>query len=95
VAIHGSASRPANAAELISQATKAFSVAFVDDLDNERKRIDKFVIATNKGITADARRFIEDAIQARRQVVFLDLDRIVELIREHHLTDYILFADWQ
>jgi hypothetical protein len=62
VPIHGSAAKPGNAAELISQAMQAFTTPFIDDLDNERKRINKFVIATNTAVVikveprADSRR---------------------------------------
>lgn len=93
VAIHGTSAKAGNAAELISQATQAFAVTFVDDLDNERKRIDKFIIATNKQITADARRFIEDVIEGKRRIVFLDTDRLVALVKEHGLLRYLLFSD--
>lgn len=93
VAIHGTSSKAGNAAELISQAIQAFAVTFVDEIDNERKRIDKFIIAANKKITADARRFIEDAIEGKRRIVFLDTDRIVALVKEHGLLRYLLFSD--
>ena len=93
VAIHGKSSKSGNAAELISQATQAFAVSFVDELDNERKHIDKFIIATNKKITADARRFIEEAVEGKRRIVFLDTDRIVALVKEHGLLRYLLFSD--
>jgi hypothetical protein len=93
VPIHGTSSKAGNAAELISQATQAFAVTFVDEMDNERKRIDKFIIATNKKITADARHFIEDAIESKRRIVFLDTDRIVALVKEHGLLRYLLFSD--
>src|SRR6201986_3044750 len=92
VPIHGTSAKAGNAAELISQATQAFAVTFVDDLDNERKRIDKFIIATNKQITADARRFIEDAVEGKRRIVFLDTDRLVALVKEHGLLRYLLFS---
>jgi hypothetical protein len=52
---------------LISEAIQPFAVTFVDDLDNERKRIDKFIIAMNRQTTADARRFIEDAVYGKRR----------------------------
>ena len=93
VDIHGTSSKSGNAAELISQATQAFAVSFVDDIDNERKHIDKFVIATNKGITADARRFIEEAVEGKRKLVFLDLDHIIALVKQYRLLQYLLFSD--
>jgi hypothetical protein len=90
--IHGKSAEQGNAGELISQATQAFHVAFVDDIDNERKRIDKFIIATSKAITPDARHAIESAMEGRRQIVFLDVDRIVSLVKQHHLVQYLLFT---
>jgi hypothetical protein len=93
VVIHGTSATSSNAGELISQATQALSVSFVDDLDNERKTLDKFIIATSKGITADARRIIEDAVEGKRRLVFLDVDRIVELVKEHRLLQYLLFTE--
>jgi hypothetical protein len=93
--IHGTSARSGNAAELISQAIQAFKVTFIDDFDNERKRIDKFIIATNKNITVDARRFIEEATEGDRKLIFLDIDRIIAMVKEHHLLQYILFADLQ
>ena len=92
VSIHGTSSKSGNAGELISQANQAFNVAFVDDLDNERKRIDKFIIATSKAITPDARHVIESAFEGNRQVVFLDIDRVVALVKQHRLVQYLLFS---
>lgn len=94
VAIHGTASKPGNAPELMSQATQALAVSFVDDLDNERKHLDKFIIATNKGITGSARQYIESAIEGRRKLIFLDGDSLIQLIRDHGLVQYILFTDF-
>ena len=92
VSIHGTSSKSGNAGELISQANQAFNVAFFDDLDNERKRIDKFIIATSKAITPDARHVIESAFEGNRQVVFLDIDRVVALVKQHRLVQYLLFS---
>ena len=91
--IHGTSATSGNAGELISQAIQALSVTFVDDLDNERKTLDKFIIASSKGITPDARRVIEDAMEGKRRLVFLDIDRIVELVKEHRLLQYLLFTE--
>jgi hypothetical protein len=95
VPIHGSAAQPGNAAEIVSQATQALAVSFVDDLDNARKRLDKFVIVTNKGISANARHFIEEAIEGRRSLLFLSIDNLVDLVLRHHLAQYVLFSDWE
>lgn len=92
VRIHGKSVKEGNAGELISQATQAFNIAFVDDLDNERKRIDKFIIATNKVITPDARQIIESAVEGKRQIVFLDVHKIVALVKQHRLAQYLLFT---
>ena len=93
VPIHGTSSVVGNAAELVSQATQALATAFIDNVDNERKRIDKFAIVTNKAITASARQFIEAAVEGRRSLIFVDCDALLELIREHKLVEYVLFAD--
>jgi hypothetical protein len=93
VRIHLTSAKGGNAAEVLSQATQAFAVAFMDDLDNERKRIDKFVIATNHSITPSARQFIENALESRRELVFLDLDAILALVKKHGLLHYLLFSD--
>lgn len=69
------------------------SVSFIDDLDNERKTLDKFIIASSKAITPDAQRVIEDAIEGKRRLVFLDVDRIVELVKEYRLLQYLLFTE--
>ena len=92
VQIHGKSAKEGNAGELISQATQAFNIAFVDDLDNERKKIDKFIIATNKAITSDARYAIESSVEGKRQIVILDIDRIVALVKQHRLVQYLLFT---
>lgn len=92
VPIHGTSSKQGNAGELLSQTMQAFSVAFVDDLDNERKHIDKFVVATNKAISPDARHVIESGVEGRRKVVFLDLDGVVALVKQHRLVQYLLFT---
>lgn len=92
VPIHGTSARSGNAGELLSQTTQAFSVAFFDDLDNERKRIDKFIIATNQEITPDARHVIESGTEGERRIVFVDIDRIVVLVKQHGLVQYLLFT---
>lgn len=95
VSIHGSSSQRGNAAEILNQATQALAVSFVDDLDNTRKRLDKFIVATNKTISASARHFIEEAIEGHRKLLLLNLDRLVELILEHRLSHYVLFSEWE
>jgi hypothetical protein len=91
--IHGTASRPGNAGEIISQAQQALRVSFIDEFDNERKRIDKFVVIASAGITASARRFIEESFEGNRHLVLIDLDRLVTLVRNYRLHHYVLFAD--
>jgi len=91
--IHGTASRAGNAGEIISQAQQALRVSFVDELDNERKRIDKFVVISSAAITPSARRHIEDSIEGNRKLILIDLDRLVALVRQHRLHHYVLFAD--
>jgi hypothetical protein len=95
VRIHCSSSQRGNAAEIVNQATQALAVSFVDDLDNTRKHLDRFIVATNKTISANARHFIEEAIEGRRNLLLLDLDRLVELILEHRLAHYVLFSEWE
>jgi hypothetical protein len=91
--IHGTASRPGNAGEIISQAQQALRVSFIDEFDNERKRIDKFVIIASAAVTPTARRHIEESFEGNRQLILIDLDRLVTLIRNHRLHHYVLFAD--
>jgi hypothetical protein len=91
--IHGTASRPGNAGEIISQAQQALRVSFIDEFDNERKRIDKFVVIASAAITPSARRHIEESFEGNRQLILIDLDRLVTLIRNHRLHHYVLFAD--
>ncbi len=91
--IHGTASRVGNAGEIICQAQQALRVSFVDELDNERKRIDKFVVISSAAITPSARRHIEDSFEGNRQLILIDLDRLVSLVRHHRLHHYVLFAD--
>jgi len=92
VSIHGSAGKSGNAGELLTQALNAFRVAFFDGSDNERKRIDEFVIATNKDVKAEAKRTIEEGIEGDRRITFLDLYRVVELIKRYKLIEYVLFS---
>jgi hypothetical protein len=94
VPIHGTAARPGNAAEITSQAAAALADSFVDDLDNERKRLDKFVVVTNKHITADARRTLDGYREQNRRVVLVDLDALVGLVKNADLVQYVLFSDW-
>ena len=91
--IHGTASRAGNASEIISQAQQALRVSFVDELDNERKRIDKFIVIASAAITPSARRHIEDSFEGNRQLILIDLDRLVGLVRQYRLHHYVLFAD--
>jgi HEPN/Toprim N-terminal domain 1 len=91
--IHGTASRTGNAGEIISQAQQALRVSFVDEFDNERKRIDKFVVISSAAITPSARRHIEESFEGNRQLILIDVDRLVALVRQHRLHHYVLFAD--
>ncbi len=93
--IHGTSSSRGNAGELISQATQALNVAFVDDLDNERKRIDKFIVATSRKITPDARRVIEEGVAGDRKLVFIDIASLIDLIRKNRLVQHVLFTEPQ
>jgi hypothetical protein len=93
VPLRGGSRRAGNVASVLNQATTALAVSFVDDLDNERKRLDKFVIATNKEITPEARRFLEESLEGRRSLVLLDIDRLAELLTEFDLAQYVLFSD--
>ncbi len=92
VRIHGMSAAQGNAGELISQVNQAFAVGFVDDLDNERKKIDKFIVATNQGITPDAERVIAESIVGDRKVVFWDIDRVATLVKKHDLVQFVLFT---
>jgi len=91
--IHGTASRPGNAGEIISQAQQALRVSFIDEFDNERKRIDKFVVIASAAITPSARRLIEESFEGKRQLILIDLDRLVTLTRKYRLHHHVLFAD--
>lgn len=91
--IHGTSSRPGNAGEIISQAQQALRVSFIDEFDNERKRIDKFIVITSAAITPSARRHIEESFEGNRRLVLIDLDRLVALVRKHRLHQYVLFAE--
>jgi hypothetical protein len=93
VPLRGGSRRAGNVASVLNQATTALAVSFVDDLDNERKRLDKFVIATNKEITPEARRFLEESLEGRRSLILLDIDRLAELLTEFDLAQYVLFSD--
>jgi hypothetical protein len=95
VAIHGTSSRDGNAGELISQAAQALAVSFVDDVDNERKHLDKFVIASSRAITGTARQVIEAGIEGRRKLVFIDGDALIDLVRQYGLVQYLLFTDFE
>lgn len=93
VPIHGTSAASGNAGELISQATQALNIPFIDELDSERKKIDKFIIATSKAITPDARRVIEEAFAGTRKLILIDIEKTVELVKKHRLLQYLLFTE--
>jgi hypothetical protein len=93
IPIHGTSATSGNAGELISQATQAFSIPFIDELDNERKKIDKFIIATSKAITPDARRVIEESFAGTRKLILIDIEKIIDLVKKHRLLQYLLFTE--
>lgn len=93
VQIHGTSSASGNAGELISQATQAFNIPFIDELDSERKKIDKFIIATSKSITPDARRVIEESFEGTRKLILIDIEKIIDLVKKHRLLQYLLFTE--
>lgn len=94
VPIHATSSKVGNAAEVLSQANQALVVAFVDDLDNERKNLDKLIVACNKNITPDARRLIEEGVERKRALIFWDIEKLVDLVKKNRLTQYVLFSDF-
>lgn len=95
VAIHGTSSQSGKCGEVIYQADQAFSVGFIDAVDSERKKIDKFIIATSQSITPDARRVIEERFEKDRRVVLLDIAQIVTLVKQHRLAQYLLFTPFE
>jgi hypothetical protein len=47
-----------------------------------------------EGITPDARRVIEEAMTGKRSLVFLDDDKLAEMVKKHRLVPYLLFTDF-
>ncbi|MCA9884299.1 MAG: hypothetical protein KC708_15055 [Anaerolineae bacterium] len=93
VKIHGKASsHTGNAAELLNQAVNAFDDSFIDTADNKRKYIDEFIIAASRDITAEARKSIENKLERNQKITFLDLNKVIELIKKYNLVEYVLFA---
>ncbi len=44
-------------------------------------------------ITPSARRLIEESFEGNRQIVLIDLDRLLTLLRQYQLHRYVLFSD--
>ncbi len=92
VKIHGTNKKRNNAAEVINQTRTAFGVRFSDSTDNEIKQIDEAIIATNQDITPEAKHFIEQELIGNRRITFIDRHKLVELVKNYNLTQYILFS---
>jgi len=88
VAVTGSKTAPAgNVSEIVRQADAALRHAFMDDLDNATKPLDKFIIITSRKITDTARMEIRDAISSfGRTLKFIDGQGVADLVAEHMAT---------
>ena len=63
-----------------------------EDYREDPCEIDGTATTTHKAITPDARHTIESAVEGKRQVIFLDIDRLVGLIKDYRFVQYLLFT---
>ena len=78
----------ASAQTLLHQANTALRSSFVDRFDNVRKRLDRFLIICSGKIGNEARRIIEEGIEDKRDLIFLDGSDILDLISQNDLLVY-------
>ncbi|HEC88934.1 MAG TPA: hypothetical protein ENI52_06440 [Thermoplasmata archaeon] len=91
--IHGNVrKKEGNITEIIRQAEKAFNTRFIDLEDNEEKKIDKLLIISNKKITSEAQREIQEELRGERKIIFIDLEKLTNLVIKYGLAEYILFS---
>jgi len=83
VKIHARAGKKGNVNEVMDQARTALSTAFFDPTDNSRKKIDHLLIVTSQSITRDARLQIEETIEKKREIMFVDDNMLVKLLKQH------------
>lgn len=83
VGIHAKAGKSGNVNEVIDQAKTALSTAFFDPTDNSRKKIDHLVVVTSHGFSGDARTQIEETIKEKREIMLIDDEMLVKLLRKH------------
>lgn len=78
---------------IMDQAKTALSVSFIDPYDNKRKRIDKAIIIFSGKLTPDASRILEDNLEIQTNIVFIDNNRLFELLRQNNLMQLIKSID--
>jgi len=80
--IHSKSGKKGHVNEVIDQMKTALRMPFIDPTDNSEKKIDHFLIITSHDITADARRQIEETVQGRREIMLIDGQMLVKLLRK-------------
>jgi hypothetical protein len=83
VKIHARAGKRNNVNEVIDQAKTALSTTFFDPTDNSRKRIDHLIIVTSHDLSRDARLQIEESIEKKREIMLIDDQTLVKLLKRH------------
>jgi ActR/RegA family two-component response regulator len=75
----------ASAQTLLHQANTALRSSFVDRFDNVRKHLDRFLVICSGTIGNEARRIIEEGIEDKRDLLFLDGSDILDLLSQNGL----------
>ncbi len=81
--IHSQSGKKGNVNEVIDQIKTARIVPFVDPTDNSKKKIDHLLIITSHGFTVDAQRQIEETVEGKREVMLMDDQMLLRLLRKH------------
>jgi hypothetical protein len=86
VKIHSKSGKKGHVNEVIDQMKTALTMPFIDPSDNSEKRIDHFIIISSHDFTPDARRQIEQVSKGKRDIMIIDDQYLIQLIKNNEQT---------
>ena len=63
------------------------ATTFIDKFDGSRKRVDRCLAVVSGGLTTDARRVLEESTEGRREIILVEGDDIIDLLREFRMLE--------
>jgi CheY-like chemotaxis protein len=77
-----------NVHTLLDQVRSVLVFSFIDKFDGCRKKIDRCLVVCSGDITNDARKVLEEASEGRRDIIIIEADDLLDLLRRWNLLQY-------